>query len=336
MEDETVVDDVPDSDDNDNTLDENPTEVVDEDTLMKCQGDILYTFAERYELRHTDNARDEYEALKTLVSKKRTRMIISDSKDFSVYENAGNIYAGSTELKPQDFFSFTEGMIAFQNNTDYRENFLSIEPGDRLFIWQTLSLDGPDHIVGHIFKTETQQHFSFGFGYLGKAIKRNASVLQRMTSSIVRGSLYLASIKDVDTNTREGVIYTPDYVFEHRIFQQLTKPKGKFLNLIASTILTQKHVDKIKARFRKISAPFKSLLNVQLMRPNRDHYYLSYLVKPDDQMYCAYSVGGNKTKTNCAGFLQNLFGDVISCPGFLSHYRPAPEKCYQISKKASC
>lgn len=315
-------------------MSDDETVVDDENTLDKCEEDVLYSFSERLEVRYADNASAEYKALADLLSRGRTRKLVEDSKHMAIYENGDKIFAGSTELKQKDFFSFTEGMLGVKSESEYRRNYLDIKAGDRLFIWQTLSKDGPNHIVGHIFLTESQKHLSFGFGYLGESIK--PSMIKRMTSSIVRGTLYLASVKDIDTSTREGVIYTPDYLFEHRILQQLSNQKDKYLNLIASAVLTQNHVDKIKAKFDRISQPYKSLLHVLVMRPSWDHYYLSYQVKIDDLVYCAYSVGTSKTKTNCAGFLQTLFGDIISCPGFRSHYRPAPEKCYQISKKAAC
>jgi len=276
---------------------------------------------------------NDYETLDILLRNKSTKKLI-DSDDKSLIKGKDGIYLGSEKLNPSKFSSFTRGLFQVEKEKlEFSRSYNNIQLGDKLFIWQTLSREGTDHIVGHIV-TKSGKQFSFGYGYYGKEIED--STLSKFIGKTIKGALYLANIKEVDSSLRQGVIYSPDYIFEHRISQQITKGSKtkKFLNLIASNVLTKEQVDTLKSKFDMIKSPINNLMRARFIF--NDNYFISYFIKFEDLMYCAYSLGVSKAYTNCAGFLETMFSDIISCPGFISKYKPSPEKCYQISEKSTC
>ena len=110
--------------------------------------------------------------------------------------------------------------------TELIRKYRSFEPGDSLYIWQNLGKKGALHLTGHIV-TQSGEHFSIGFGYKGQK-KANFEV-PFIQNSI--NNFY---------GIGQGMIYTPDDVFEKKIQDHLTK-KGKYVRLAASISLTSTH-----------------------------------------------------------------------------------------------
>jgi hypothetical protein len=304
------------------------------DTLSTCEKKYLEIFRRRMTEKIPNS---DYNSLSRMLLTKaypKHKPIKKRIKsDVSVHSTGKNIEVRGDKVGRNNFSSFTDGLFEFKNDDEFIRPYKEIKAGDKLFIWQTLGMKGPDHIVGHIV-TASGKNFSFGYGYLGHEI--TDSSLQKYIGAPVRQMLYMMDIKEVDTSLRQGVIYSPDYLFEHRIRQQLTKGKGRYLKLISSSVLTDEDIAIFGSKLDMILTPTENMLSVNLISPDQNQYYLSYYIKFQDVVYCAYSILHNKAYTNCAGFLETMFSNIISCPGVLAKYRPAPEHCRQISVPSPC
>lgn len=290
-----------------------------------CQKLCIETFRKKYEDKNTSNVHDVSIVTKMINSPLKKIMKAPDltKKDSSGFDRE--------KLKSLNYFSFTRGLFDYKTEDTFTRNYETIKAGDMLYIWQCIGKEGADHLVGHIV-TKSKSEFSFGYGYTGKGWMEKK--VEKYAAEKIKNKI-LDIVYYVDSN--EGVIYSPDYVFEYKIIMELTKPKFKSINLIASAVLIEKDIILFQDKLRKITSPHESLTDVTIYKvPGLDMYYISYFIKLKELMYCAWSVGLDKRYTNCAGFLETLFGDIISCPGFTSKYSPAPEKCKQIARHATC
>lgn len=246
------------------------------------------------------------------------------------------------------YFSFTEPIVFPNNEGNFIRNYKTISPGDKLFVWVTYNREGAEHVVVQIQSRDRQRNISFGFGYAGNYDSDNKaySKVQKIRNVVAGISKYtpkFLGIRREEIERHQGSIYTPDYLFELRLKQQILKPKQSFLKLIVSAILTQENVDAINLQFDLIENIQKNLIALPIyqVKPDAPVFYMGNHVKFPDLQYCTWTEDGITSETNCAGFVEHLFDKILSCKGYLgglftSHYNPAPENCTQISKVESC
>ena len=313
--------------------------------METCERKLLRAMKKKYYLLDSNPkvfdgiSTAEYRLLKDLSSIKSK---VGGDTDKPIRFSTNSIFVDDTfQLNDKStYFSFTEPIISlkkFRNTFEFQRNYHTLEPGDRLFIWLTLNREGAEHIVCHI-QTKDNRNFSFGFGYFGDLGPTARSSRTMYTQA--RDVLTMLSVGMLhETERHAGALYTPDYLFERRVRDQITKPSGTFIKLVASSLLTPEHIQIMSARFDQITN-LRSLLFVSLqqVRKKEPIYYMSNYIKFDDMEYCSWTGAGVSGETNCAGFIEILFRDVLSCPGglFSRRYNPDPETCMQISDIVPC
>lgn len=112
--------------------------------------------------------------------------------------------------------------------------------GDLLTIWQTLGAGGAEHLLCVI--VHKGQLYSFGFGYQGLGEKQ-----QKVNPRIA--SVFSKFIHIVDVHP--GSIYTPDYLYEIRMYDQILKKRTQ-LKLIANSYLMPHHIIAMRKDFDQI------------------------------------------------------------------------------------
>lgn len=232
------------------------------------------------------------------------------------------------------YFSFTEPILSVKRSSDggfvFDRHYTNFKAGDKLFIWLTVNRAGNEHVVAHI-QTKNNKNYSFGFGYWGEF---EDSYLRDHPFSVKQ--LERQQVKD-DIERKPGALYTPDYLFELRLNQQVDKPQNTFIKLIASAVLTNTNIQSLNSRFDLLTNVDTDLIVLNLIQviKAKPIYYMANIIKFDDIQYCSWST--ERGETNCAGFIERIFSDDIHCPGNpQKHYNPDPDTCVQISPLNSC
>lgn len=161
-----------------------------------------------------------------------------DSPDFFYYDiNTEWFQFTKPIMEPQTVIRTKRGggherineMVRYYKN--FKEN-------DLLTIWQTIGSKGAEHLVCIIISGKSA--YSFGFGFTGGGQK-----LDRRVSNIIGG----AASHFLDEHM--GAIYTPDYLFENRLYDQLIK-KRTAVTLIANSYLRKEHIERFNKYFDPI------------------------------------------------------------------------------------
>jgi hypothetical protein len=269
-----------------------------------------------------------------------------------------------------DFFQFTEPIINNINNKIIK-NYENIKEGDKIFIWginiHNITNKQVEHLTVQII-TQTNNNYSFGIIIDVKTCK-NKTMIKTMKD-------YLSKCK--------LSIHTPDNLFENKIYDKIKNPNYTKIKLIASSILTSKHINNITNIFESnnnyqssvnlnqlmynnfnefnefnqntiiknnyLYSKFEELLTTNMnninhniminlqntkihLKNNINFRYvlnLSTIINIKNAEYCAISSKLTKTQ-NCASFLHMLFGDILSCGGFLKYVVIDPNRCHQKS-----
>jgi hypothetical protein len=112
--------------------------------------------------------------------------------------------------------------------------------GDLLTIWQTLGAGGAEHLLCVI--VHKGQLYSFGFGFRGMGEKQQS--LNPKIASVFSKFVHLVDV-------HPGSIYTPDYLFEIRMYDQILKKRSQ-VKLIANSYLLPHHIEAIRTEFDQI------------------------------------------------------------------------------------
>jgi len=201
----------------------------------------------------------------------------------------------------------TYPLISLSNYDTFYNFYKLINIGDEISIWGSIKNNGK---LGHltvVIRTIDGYLFSFGFGI---NIKHN-----------------------------ENVILTPDYVFEHKIIEQINFPNNRYIKLIAKTKLNKNNLIDITKLFSNFTIKdflgcnkkyynIKDLTTSENEKKNEFNLY-SFRLKYNVE-FCKYASSrkGNKTM-NCASFVEKLLGDIITCTG--SSLVTNPNWCHQRS-----
>jgi hypothetical protein len=142
----------------------------------------------------------------------------------------------------QPFLNFVEPVVFINENGDFEQNYKNITEGDKLYIYAILDQNETPWHLAAVIVTKENKHLSFGMGYLGDYTKseylpESKSYFEWLTKRIFK---------------QVAALYTPDYLFINQVMRQLTKPKGQFVKLIASTDLTQDYVRYLYDEFDKL------------------------------------------------------------------------------------
>ena len=139
-------------------------------------------------------------------------------------------------------------------------HYKNFKKGDLLTVWQTIGKNGPEHLVCAIVSNKTI--YSFGFGYAGAG--------EKMTKVSAKAPRFAPFISDLvhTIDYHPGAIYTPDYLFEQRIYDQIIKKRTQ-VRLIANSYLTDEHIHLFHEEFDQIdylkSKDAYSFLRVKLV-----------------------------------------------------------------------
>lgn len=177
------------------------------------------------------------------------------------------------------WFSFTEPIVDIEKDGQIKKCYKNIKVGDKLLIWQTLQLSSggekAGHLVGHIISANGSQ-YSFGFGFLGGG-ELQRKVGERLPEGIA--SSYIQSAVHL-IDTHKSSIYTPDHLFEQAAKRQVVHPKGKFLRLIAASVLNKENIETFYKMFDRVRPDNYQMSRVTLsqiptdlikLRPQRKH-----------------------------------------------------------------
>ena len=153
--------------------------------------------------------------------------------------------------KNSDWFSFTKPVIygGFEyklsalgeliQKPKTKRPYRQFREGDLLTIWQTLGAGGAEHLLCVI--VHKGQLYSFGFGYQGLGEKQQA---YPKIPSIFSKFVHLVDV-------HPGSIYTPDYLFEMRMYDQIVKKRSQ-VKLIANSFLMSHHLEAMRKDFDQI------------------------------------------------------------------------------------
>ena len=127
-------------------------------------------------------------------------------------------------------------------NINIVKHYNNFTPNDLLFIWKTYTSDSSNHLTAVIYSKK----IFYGFGFL----------TTDHVSATQSGRNFLAYIlkRFVDTTVEDGVISTPDSIFELKVTSHFlaNDPSKTFIKLIAAVHLNEKHIAKIKETFDSI------------------------------------------------------------------------------------
>jgi hypothetical protein len=153
-------------------------------------------------------------------------------------------------------FNFADPFIDIFNN-DIVKNYEKFKENDKIFIWAIIDQKGSYvHMVAHVVTAENE-HFSFGFGYYTDSKSHN---VKSKKLNKIKTKLQLNVLSHNDSS-----LYLPDYLFEKKILQQLTKPQNTYLKLIASSELKLEHLNTITKLFDKITYNDMQSFNILLI-----------------------------------------------------------------------
>lgn len=236
-----------------------------------------------------------------------------------------------------EVYKFTSPVIEVNNKGEIVQKYKNISEGDLLYIWQTLTKTGVEHLAAQIV-TKRGENYSFGFGHEG-----NSNLLQSVP----------------------GVFYTPDYGLNYK-FQSQKEENGNrvYINLISVTEIRQQHLQSLNnaldqvTELSSVGIEFDEITDItttgeiypKLTRTNAGLDFFISPKKSNQQQriklseiqinfnyswkhpseYCTIS-GVSTHKTNCASFIKTIFGDVIEC-GFYENLITDPKKCHHNSK----
>ncbi len=322
-----------------------------EEILNICQTKMLYHLFDKEYLpsRQTD------------MSAKRFDILSQYSKQFELIKTYSTLYdqvlkfkdRGRTYYAPIDkiheVYKFTAPILEINNNGDIVESYKRIKKGDLIYIWQTLSRSGVEHLAVQIV-TKKGRNYSFGFGHEGTA-----------------GPLENAP----------GVFYTPDFGLNYKFQSQKeenermrktnsTATKRKYVNLISITEINDEHLTNLNNALGQVESLSSigsefTILNEDIgssfttyPQVSRSHAFSELYVNPKKtttlspslklseininfnysweypEEYCMIS-GTSTHRTNCASFIKSIFGDVLEC-GFYSNLITDPSKCRHNTK----
>ena len=205
-------------------------------------------------------------------------------------------------------FAFTHPLVEYDQEGQIKRNYKTIAVGDRLLIWQNIDSRGQvAHLTGHII-TKDGKHYSLGFGFSGK--KEYKGVIPTVSTSI-------KDFMDDSLGLAQGVVYTPDNVFEQKLLTQCTK-NGTFVRLISAVDITETHINNLNQAFDMLNTIEKATLrftpiaggetsdkealiaklNTMLLLGMYDKLYnaevqefITYLEQPDAKYKCIFSIG---------------------------------------------
>ena len=224
--------------------------------MDECENYILAYFKDLYETRGTGETRafleqaasigkmlELYPGGKKIISYKEPpkkkgavcNPAIPDIPAFTRYKNKTDSQNRIVLFNDENSipFSFTKPIFE-QTAEGMRRNYKTIKKGDSLYIWQNFDKSGPMHLTAHIITSEGV-HYSVGFGFKG---------VRKFDHNI---PLFKQSL-DENFGQADGVLYTPDNVFEQKVRAQCTK-KGTFVKLISATSITAEHLENMDGAF---------------------------------------------------------------------------------------
>lgn len=193
---------------------------------------------------------EEYLLREDLLNPNNTEIITMVSKGKDADGNVIQVPVAIPLLNEfQPWLEIVEPVVYIDKNQNFVKNYKNIQAGDRLYVWGILDSNGiPWHLAATVV-LQNGVHISFGMGYIGELTKSELPSQRSWYETITQMYIPRAHIEP----QRAG-LYTPDYLFINQVLRQLTKPKGKFLKLIAATDLTQEFVNYLNEEFDKINS----------------------------------------------------------------------------------
>jgi hypothetical protein len=194
-----------------------------------------------------DNKTDDYSTEKDLIDPSNTEIITTVSGKDAAGRNTPVEVAIPLLNEYQPWLELVKPVVFIGKDDYLYQNFKSIQPGDRLYVWAILNAAGtPWHLAATVV-LQNGDHLSFGMGYMGSMPKSDLPSERSWYEMLTQ-----MSIPGAHSAPQKAGLYTPDYLYISAVLRQLTKPSGEFLKLIAATEMTQEFVNYLNEEFDKL------------------------------------------------------------------------------------
>jgi len=166
----------------------------------------------------------------------------------------------------------TVGIIELHNE-QYINNWEKINIGDVVRIWGTLDKSGG---IGHVvleITTSDNMIISVGLGYFGSLDDVKFDKIETSRYGIIQ---LLANA----LHRKKAVLYSPDYIFNMKIYYNYNYPKRAYIKLLSQSIITKEEHSMLFSMFSKIK-PSEDLAHISVNESEYD-FTKRYNLSADD------------------------------------------------------
>jgi hypothetical protein len=166
----------------------------------------------------------------------------------------------------------TVGIIELRDE-QYINNWEKINVGDVVRIWGTLDKSGK---IGHVvleITTSDNMIISLGLGYFGSLDDVKFDKIESSRYGIIQ---LLANA----LHRKKAVIYSPDYIFNMKIYYNYNYPKRAYVKLLSQSIITKEEHSMLFTMFSKIK-PSEDLAHISVNESEYD-FTKRYNLSPED------------------------------------------------------
>lgn len=155
----------------------------------------------------------------------------------------------------------TVGIIEIHNDS-YINNWEKINVGDVVRIWGTLDKSGT---IGHVvleITTSENMIISVGLGYYGSLDDVKIDKIETSRYGIIQ---LLANA----LHRKKAVLYSPDYIFNMKIYYNYNYPKRSYVKLLSQSIISKEEHSMLFTMFSKIK-PSEDLAHITVNESEYD------------------------------------------------------------------
>lgn len=219
--------------------------------LKKCERTFLNYHVDRLQelnvMNHEKNVLHGKSVVNALQSGIRPHndIIKLDAEKYVVFHNnpkSNQIFATSVSSSGQPYYHFSHPIIEFSDQGDMIRNYKNIKTGDKLFIWATVSRNGKLSHLSAVIETE-KIDINFGLGY-------DDEDEQNETVDVSFFRKHFLSKKY--SEQKKALLFSPDHVFEYKLYKQLFSIRKTYVKLVAVTNVTDEFVSQLNEEFDSI------------------------------------------------------------------------------------